>query len=107
MHLLSKGTYLIRAVVVDRSEYDGKLEDMLTDDTYRKLKRDPTARIEREVAKALKETEDKGEMPKEKRLFLTLHASHPNSTGSPKSTRKILHSEPVCRRSVHQLTSEQ
>ena len=33
-------------VVMDRMEYVEKLETMLTYDTYRKLKKDPTARVE-------------------------------------------------------------
>ena len=72
-------------MVMDRSEYEGKLEDMLSDNTYMKLKKDPTAKIEREVAKALKESDDKGELPKERRLFLTPHASTaPQLYGLPK-----------------------
>ena len=39
-------------MVMDRSKYDGKLKVMLLDDTYKKLKKDPIAKIEREVAKA-------------------------------------------------------
>ena len=41
-------------VVMDRSEYDQKLNIMLSDNTYRKLKKDPTAKTERQVAKAVR-----------------------------------------------------
>ena len=50
---------------------DGKLKVMLSDNTYRELKKDPTAKIERQVAKALKESEDEGELPKEETLSNT------------------------------------
>ena len=63
-------------MVMDRSDYDEKLEVMLSDNMYSKLKEDPTVKIERQVAnKALKEVEDKGEVSREKRFFLTPYDS--------------------------------
>ena len=51
--------------MLDRSEYEEKLEEMLSDGTYKKLKKDPTAKFERLVGAALMQTE-KGEMSKAK-----------------------------------------
>ena len=62
-------------VVMNRCEYDEKLTTMLSYSTYRRLKKDPTAKIERQVTKALRESEDRGQLPKERRLLLTPHAS--------------------------------
>ena len=42
-------------VVMDRTEYERKLEEMLSDNTYKKLDKDPTTKMERKVAKTLKE----------------------------------------------------
>ena len=36
-------------VILYRSEYELKLEDMLLDGTYKKLKRDPASKVEREL----------------------------------------------------------
>ena len=58
-------------VVMNKGEYEDKLGTMLTDGTYRRLKRDPTGKIERQIGTALRETEQKGEMTKERQLFLT------------------------------------
>ena len=56
---------------MNKGEYEDKLEITLVDSTYRRLKKDPTGKIERQIGSALKQTERKGEMTKEKRLFLT------------------------------------
>ena len=48
-------------IVMDRSVYEEKLNDMLRDDaTYRQLRKDPTTRIETKVKKAIKELEENG-----------------------------------------------
>ena len=44
-------------VVMNRDEYEEKLETMLVDGTYRRLKKDPTGKIERRIGTALKENE--------------------------------------------------
>ena len=64
-------------VVMDRSEYEGKLEAMLSNGTYRKQKKDPTPKIEREIGKTMRATEEKGELTKEKQLVLTPRSSAP------------------------------
>ena len=76
-------------VVMERCEYEEKLKSTLSDNTYSELGKDPTAKVERQVAKALKESENKGELPREKRLFLTPHASTaPQLYGLPKVHKK-------------------
>ena len=83
-------------VVMDRTEYDRKLEEMLSDNTYKKLDKDPTAKIKRKVAKTLKKTEDKGELSKERRLFLIPHASTaPQLYGLPKVHKEGIPLRPI------------
>ena len=65
---------------------------LLRDRTYRKLEKYPTSKIEREIGKAMKQTEAKGEITKEKRLSLTPKSSTPPQLyGLPKSTRRESH----------------
>ena len=47
-------------VVMNKDECEGKLKTMLADGTYKRLKRDPTAKTERQIGAALRETEDGG-----------------------------------------------
>jgi len=49
-------------VVMDRDVYDQKICTLLEDDTYTKLRRDPTERIETDLQKTLKELSDNGEL---------------------------------------------
>ena len=64
-------------VVMNRRDYDGKIETMLEDGTYKRLVKDPTAKIERKIDTTLKQVEKKGEIPRQKRLHLTPHSSAP------------------------------
>ena len=64
-------------VVLNRQDYEDKLNTMLEDGTYRKLKKNPTSKIERQISEALKECEKKGNMTKECRLKLTPRTSVP------------------------------
>jgi len=41
-------------VGMDRAEYEGKIETMLADGTYKKLRTDPTTKVERKIDAALK-----------------------------------------------------
>ena len=45
-------------VVIDRSEYTRKMEDLLRDEAYEKLRKDPTSQIETKVFQALKKLEE-------------------------------------------------
>ena len=62
---------------MDRTEYVNKLETMLADDTYRKLKKDPTTRVESKITQALKNAEQRGYMSREQRLYLSPQSSSP------------------------------
>ena len=62
---------------MNRRDYDGKIETMLEDGTYKRLVKDPTAKIERKIDTTLKQVEKKGEIPRQKRLHLTPHSSAP------------------------------
>ena len=65
-------------VVIHREEYNSKIESMLSDKTYKKLKRDPTLSIVRRIGQVLKHTKSLGYITKEKRLYIT-----PKSTAPP------------------------
>lgn len=44
-------------VIMDKEDYWKKILEMLEDTTYKKLKRDPTTKIEMCITESLKETE--------------------------------------------------
>ena len=76
-------------VVMDRTEYVNKLETMLADDTYRKLKKDPTTRVESKITQALKNAKQRGYMSREQRLYLSPQSSFPPQLyGLPKYTKQ-------------------
>ena len=58
-------------VVMDQSDYTVKMEALLEDSAYRRLKYDPTTKVEARIASALKELEQKGHLSTKQRLFLT------------------------------------
>ena len=47
-------------VVMNQSDYTAKMEVLLEDSAYRRLKCDPTTKVEARIASALKELEQKG-----------------------------------------------
>ena len=47
-------------VVMDQSDYTAKMDDLLGDPAYKKLKRNPTTKVEAQISAALKELEQKG-----------------------------------------------
>lgn len=53
-------------VVMDRAEYEEKIETMLVDGTYRKLRTDPKTKVERKIDAALKQAEGRGDIQREK-----------------------------------------
>ena len=72
-------------VVLNKNEYEDKLNDMLADETYKKLKKDPTSKVGKLINDALKYCEKKGNMTKDCRLKLSLKASvQPELYGLPK-----------------------
>ena len=76
-------------VVLNRQDYEDKLNTMLEDGTYRKLE-NPTSKIERQISEVLKECEKKGNMTKECRLKLTPRTSVPPQLyGLPKVVEEL------------------
>ena len=72
-------------VIMDRSEYTRKMEDLLRDETYEKLKKDPTSQTETKVHRALKKLEEKGYISKSQWLYLApRHSTPPQIYGLPK-----------------------
>ena len=69
-------------IVLDRTDYMDKMESLLEDNAYKKVKRNPTSRIEARISTALKELENKGYITSKERLSL----AHQFSTPPPKST---------------------
>ena len=58
-------------VVMDQSDYTVKMGALLEDSAYRRLKYDPTTKVEARITSALKELEQKGHLSTKQRLFLT------------------------------------
>ena len=73
-------------VVMNRTEYNEKIETQLSDGTYKKLLKDPTAQIKRKIDTILKQVEKRGELPREKRLRLTQRSSAVRSTHGPQGS---------------------
>ena len=72
-------------VVMDRSEYTRKMDDLLRDEAYEKLRKDPTSQIETKVFQALKKLEEKGYISNSQRLYLApRHSTPPQIYGLPK-----------------------
>ena len=64
-------------VVMDQSEYDEKMKCPLDDPAYRKLKADPTSKIETKIKRSLKEMEQRKGNKKKMRLQLTPQQATP------------------------------
>ena len=68
-------------VIMDRDDYWKKISDMLEDPrTYKKLKHNPTTKIEKCITQSLKVVKKNRWIPDELRLYFT-----PNSQRHPKS----------------------
>ena len=66
-------------VILDATDYKDKMNQLLSDGSYQKLKRDPTRRIERRIQDELKHVEVLGEIPQQQRQKLS-----PSFTQPPK-----------------------
>ena len=72
-------------VVMDREGYRKKIMEYLDDSTYRKLKTDPTAKIEKRISQSLKTAEKNGWISDKARQHLTPQfSSLPQIYGLPK-----------------------
>ena len=64
-------------VILDRSDYEAKMDNLLQDVAYKKVKWNPTSRVEAQVSTALKECECKGYINNKKHLSLAHQFSAP------------------------------
>ena len=72
-------------VVMDSTQYTSKLGDLLEEDNYRLLLRNPTPRIEKQVTDALKTVERDGNLTDEmKKMLTSRQSSSPQIYGLPK-----------------------
>ena len=87
-------------VLLDKSEYNQKMNDLLKDASYKRLKGNPTTRVERKVADALKEVENRSGLSNAQRKYLVNNYSTPpqlyglpkiHKNGHPTSTNRLLH----------------
>jgi len=84
-------------VVMDRDVYDQKIRTLLEDDTYTKLRRDPTKRIETDLQKTLKELSDNGELDPllYKHQLRPVDCRPPYLYGMPKVHKKDIPLRPI------------
>ena len=79
-------------VVMNRTEYMSKMNQMLEDTAYTKLKKDPTIKIETRVRKELRSLEDGGYISSKERKYLTPQCSNPPQIyGLPKIHKDNTH----------------
>ena len=84
-------------VVMDRDSYKEKINDLLDDDeTYTKLKRDPTKKIERSICERLKSAERNGEIDSKLKSKLSPQNSYiPQFYGLPKLHKPNIPLRPI------------
>ena len=84
-------------VVLDRMEYDDKLRSLLGDgDTYRKIPRNPTARMETKVTRMVKDLADKGYITDRQRVQLApQYSTSPQISGLPKIHKESVPLRPI------------
>ena len=76
-------------VVLNKGNYHKKMEDLLEDSSYRSLRSNPTARVEKKVADALKEVENKGCISTNlRKSLLNKYSTPPQLYGLPKIHKK-------------------
>ena len=83
-------------VVLDRTDYVNKMESLLEDNAYKKVKRNPTSKVETKISTALKECENKGYITSKKRLSLAHQFSAPPQIyGLPKIHKEGIPLRPI------------
>ena len=81
---------------MDRTDYAAKMEILLEDDAYKKVKRDPTSRMEKRIATTLKEYERKGYITTKQRMHLAHQfSSPPQIYGLPKIHKEGIPLRPI------------
>ena len=90
-------------VVMDKKEYDHKMNSIVTDGSYTKLKKDPTPACERKLTKLLKKNKDKEQLTDAQYRKLSQHHSKlPHMYGLPKVHKTNVPLRPIvsCRGSA-------
>ena len=64
-------------VVLNQTDYVAKMENLLYEDAYKKVKHGPTSKTETRISTALKECERKGHITTKQRLYLAHQFSSP------------------------------
>ena len=83
-------------VVMDATQYEEKIRDLLTDPIYRKVKRDPTAATERKVLEEVRRLEKKKLIPQALAMKLKPTASRPPKLyGLPKVHKPTIPLRPI------------
>ena len=81
---------------MNRSDYTAKMEGLLEDPAYKKLKRDLTTKVETRISSALKELERKGHLSNKQRLSLSpSFSSAPRIYGLPKIHKEGVPLRPI------------
>ena len=76
-------------VIMDTAKYEKKIEDLLDDPIYKKVKKDPTPATERKVLGVIRELEKKDLIPRNLAARLKPSASKPPKLyGLPKTRKK-------------------
>ena len=81
---------------MNRSDHTAKMEDLLEDPAYKKMKRNPTTRVETRISSALKELEQKGYLSNKQRLSLSpSFSTAPQIYGLPKIHKEGIPLQPI------------
>ena len=83
-------------VVLNKDDYNQKMNDLLKDASYKRLRNNPTTKVEKKVADALKEVENKGGLSTSQRKSLTnKYSTPPQLYGLPKIHKKDTPLRPI------------
>ena len=84
-------------VILNRKDYDTKIDDLLLDgDTYNKLKKNPTAKVEKKITECLKELHREEYITTEKKNLLTpQYSTSPQLYGLPKVHKEHVPLRPI------------
>ena len=92
-------------VILNTEDYKDKLQQLLKDGSYQKLKRDPTKKIERRINDDLRTFERQGEITEQHRSKLSpASPSHLDCMDYQKSTKRMSHAVQLCHQLVPQHT---
>jgi hypothetical protein len=92
-------------VVMDKTDYDQKVKEMLNTSTYEKIKDDPTASTERKVTKHLLDLRKQDSLQISTEDFTLQLLPVQNSTAYQKYTNPIFHSVQLSHQEIQQPTT--